>query len=367
MEIVESKEAFILKKFPYCSGKDFISNKIETIYKHLADEESIYVFNNRLLFSLTKDFGHLRNIVLSTEGGNSFNALINQYIDERKVYIYGAGTRGLRLPHIYTGLKKITGYIDKKKCGTYEGIRVYKLDEIGEISNSIVLVSNTTNLESIQTELQEKGIREQNIILMSNYEAQAAKYRYFDNSCIKSKPDASKWFVDVGSFDGMDTIKYLQWQNVPAKILVLEADSQNFIKCKNNLQNMDEVKLLNIGVSNRKSSMFFSSKNSVGSRIENEMDDNSNRINVVSLDEICRHKEIGYIKMDIEGEEKKALIGAKKIIEEQKPMLAISVYHKEEDIWEIPYIILQYNQNYKFFLRHYSLGVTDTVLYAIPD
>ncbi len=69
--------------------------------------------------------------------------------------------------------------------------------------------------------------------------------------------------------------------------------------------------------------------------------------------------------MDIEGFEKRALIGAKKIITEQEPALGISIYHKREDIWEIPKLILDLNSEYKFFLRHYSLGVIDTVLYAV--
>lgn len=47
--------------------------------------------------------------------------------------------------------------------------------------------------------------------------------------------------------------------------------------------------------------------------------------------------------MDIEGAEKEALLGAEKIIKEQKPKLAISIYHKKEDIWEISSLILKMN------------------------
>ena len=68
--------------------------------------------------------------------------------------------------------------------------------------------------------------------------------------------------------------------------------------------------------------------------------------------------------MDVEGEEYEALKGAARIIEEQKPKLAISVYHKNEDIFLIPQLLLELRKDYKFYLRHYSLVTNETVLYA---
>ena len=77
--------------------------------------------------------------------------------------------------------------------------------------------------------------------------------------------------------------------------------------------------------------------------------------------------DITFIKMDIEGSEIPALRGAKEIIETQKPKLAICVYHKPEDIWEIPELILDYVPEYRLYLRHYSITYTETVLYAIYE
>ncbi|KPU44675.1 hypothetical protein OXPF_17610 [Oxobacter pfennigii] len=70
------------------------------------------------------------------------------------------------------------------------------------------------------------------------------------------------------------------------------------------------------------------------------------------------------IKMDIEGAELHALLGAKNIIQKHKPKLAISAYHKPEDIYELPRLIKELNPNYKFALRHYTNGLFETVLYA---
>ena len=69
--------------------------------------------------------------------------------------------------------------------------------------------------------------------------------------------------------------------------------------------------------------------------------------------------------MDIEGAELAALKGGEKIIRSCKPKLAIAVYHKRTDIWDIPKLLLKYNPDYRFYLRVYSFTGNDAILYAI--
>lgn len=69
--------------------------------------------------------------------------------------------------------------------------------------------------------------------------------------------------------------------------------------------------------------------------------------------------------MDVEGAEYEALKGAAEIIKNQHPVLAISLYHKPEDVFEIPKLILDIYSGYKLYLRHYSFSRHETVLYAI--
>ncbi len=69
--------------------------------------------------------------------------------------------------------------------------------------------------------------------------------------------------------------------------------------------------------------------------------------------------------MDIEGSEMEALKGAVFNIREYKPVLAISIYHKADDFWKIPLFIKELNKKYKFYIRHYTEGIADTVLYCI--
>ena len=64
--------------------------------------------------------------------------------------------------------------------------------------------------------------------------------------------------------------------------------------------------------------------------------------------------------MDIEGSEFAALKGCAETIRK----LTICVYHKPEDIFEIPEYILSLNPDYKMWLRHYTNLVNETVLYC---
>lgn len=74
---------------------------------------------------------------------------------------------------------------------------------------------------------------------------------------------------------------------------------------------------------------------------------------------------VTFIKMDIEGAELRALHGAEYHIRQFKPKLAISVYHRKEDLVAIPQYLLSICPDYKFYLRHHGNDDTDTVLYAI--
>lgn len=68
--------------------------------------------------------------------------------------------------------------------------------------------------------------------------------------------------------------------------------------------------------------------------------------------------------MDIEGAELNALIGASHILKRDKPLCAISVYHKAGDLLAIMEYLKNLVPEYKFAVRHYSLGLVETVLYA---
>lgn len=75
---------------------------------------------------------------------------------------------------------------------------------------------------------------------------------------------------------------------------------------------------------------------------------------------------VDYIKMDIEGAEIPALEGGLATIKRFRPNLAISIYHAPEHFWDIPLLLMDALQDYRFFVRHYHFISNETLLYGIP-
>jgi FkbM family methyltransferase len=74
---------------------------------------------------------------------------------------------------------------------------------------------------------------------------------------------------------------------------------------------------------------------------------------------------IDFIKLDIEGSEMMALRGAREAIRRFRPRLAISLYHRPEDFFEIPFLLRDMDCGYRFYLDHYTIFGEETILYAI--
>ncbi|MCL1947188.1 MAG: FkbM family methyltransferase [Chitinivibrionia bacterium] len=173
-------------------------------------------------------------------------------------------------------------------------------------------------------------------------------------------------FVDCGAYIG-DTIEtFLNKTNSKFnKIFAFEPDPSNYEKCKKIVADCGKngIVLIEKGVWEEEKTIVFSiGAHNYDSRIS---ESGNVKIEVDSIDNVCRNEKVTFIKMDVEGSELQALNGAKNQITANKPKLAICVYHKKEDLITIPQYILSLNPDYKLYLRHYGRFCTELVLYAI--
>ena len=76
---------------------------------------------------------------------------------------------------------------------------------------------------------------------------------------------------------------------------------------------------------------------------------------------------VDFIKLDVEGAEIAALRGGAELILRSRPILAVSLYHRPEDVWEIPELLMDMCTHYRFYLRQHLFNSFESVLYAIPD
>lgn len=167
-------------------------------------------------------------------------------------------------------------------------------------------------------------------------------------------------FADVGGFDGLTTHTFTKNYPNYKSIYFFEPDESNLLKAKNILKDYRNIFYYKIGLSDKKEVVKFSSEGSSSNINEH----GTISIETDMLDNVIMGP-ISYIKMDVEGWESKVIEGAQNTIKEYKPILAVCVYHKCNDLWAIPEQVLSIRDDYKIFLRHYTEGITETVMYFV--
>lgn len=184
--------------------------------------------------------------------------------------------------------------------------------------------------------------------------------QYFDDLIKKLE---IKSFADIGGFDGDTTLIFSNHFPNYRKIYFFEPSIINLKKAKKNLSRLENIEFYNIGLSDKNGKEFFLDNYGSASCIN---ENGKNEIQLNTFDNLIEER-VDFIKMDIEGYELSALKGCQKQISEYKPILALAIYHNAYDFWKIPELVLSYNNDYKLYIRHYTEGWSETVMYFIPQ
>lgn len=198
------------------------------------------------------------------------------------------------------------------------------------------------------------------------------KVQYFETFIIEYENINA--FIDVGLYTGDSVLEFEKYNSMHECIIYgFELDDELYNCAEKNLKHLEnKVKLIKKGVSDKDGIQHINSMlgemQSI-SGIFGESDASPDHtVETCRLDSVLdENMSNAFIKMDIEGAEMLALQGAESFISNNHPLLAICIYHKAEDIIEIPRIIKKYYDEYKFYVRHYSDNQTETVLYAVPE
>jgi FkbM family methyltransferase len=172
--------------------------------------------------------------------------------------------------------------------------------------------------------------------------------------------------VDAGSYDGGNIVDWLNRysREKVKKVYAIEPDLYNVEKLRDTIRQIeaggDIVDVRFCGLGERAGTAGFTSNEMVSKTSDNT----ANQICVECLDDmklavtgrLC-------VKMDIEGAEIPALRGAEQTIKKYKPDLAICVYHRPGDIYNIPKLIKSFAPEYQCVIR----GGHHMVCYASVD
>lgn len=184
---------------------------------------------------------------------------------------------------------------------------------------------------------------------------------------LKSKKNIS--VLDLGACYG-DLLKGMIGNKINInKYIAFEPDMNNLIELNKNIISLGVTGLLQpVCVADFNGLIGFESNQGVSSHVDVNSD---SKAVVVKIDDVV-HQPVDFVKMDIEGFEKEALVGMTRIIEEYKPALAISLYHKPLDFLEIPIMLSKMGTDKqagrvytKFFIRVHERSGFEVVLYAI--
>lgn len=169
-------------------------------------------------------------------------------------------------------------------------------------------------------------------------------------------------FADCGGYDGDTTEEFASRYPNYKNVLLFEPSAQNIEKAKQRLKSLRDIEFIPLGVSNSEGSLFF---NPDGGSASSVSESGSTTIITTTLDAFS-NQALSFIKMDLEGWELKALEGAKSQIKNNKPILAIAVYHSISDFWKIPEYVLTLSEGYDIYVRHYTEGWSETIMYFVP-
>ena len=197
-------------------------------------------------------------------------------------------------------------------------------------------------------------------------------------------------YVDAGAYDG-DTIKEFVGLSKGRykKIYAIEPDSKNFLRLRSTIERdklvdvvtveagiwhsktkkvlfgnggrqsfLDAKQLLGCGDNGlrkeRSSAGNFSSETE-GKTMSRIKKIKRQIVSLETIDNLLQDEEADYIKFDVEGAEKEALLGATKHlvkgISGRLPQLLIAAYHHDRDLIDLPLLLWEMRPDYQIYLR----------------
>lgn len=292
-----------------------------------------------------------------------------------KLIIYGAGVNGpifadlLRYENI-----DFFGFCDKRADFFPRGLKgkpvlsqKYLFQHADECY--VIIAVGSSNFDSVMNDLEENHFPNDHILCYLDKSLEDKQY--FEFPTLYHRGTA---FVDAGCFDCSTDILFSNWcGGAYSKIFAFEPDPENYRRCQAKAKGIHNIELIQAGVADKPGTAEFLAKGNAGSSIRSlpgreATEDQSVSVRIMTIDEAVGSETVGMIKMDIEGMELPALHGAEKTVLRDKPLLALSAYHRPGDPIALMDYLNKLVPEYHFWMRHYPGPASfETVLYASVD
>ncbi len=327
---------------------DFLNKRNKSI-RYILDNDkkkegnTLYGFEVKPPKNLDKEFS--KNTLIIIASAYQLD-IYNQLVDEFHIPKHNIS------PYIDEMMYNV--YIGSSNISPQQKHRIHNLLqdlESKEYFNSLIKFRQTLDLEEIK--------------LINHGEKQYIHYRMNYNKFKNS-------IIDIGAYDGDSLSVFSKYCPNIKEIFCIEPFLPNYINLLNNIKSNDNYKKaipLQYAISNQDDiEVNFSNDMTPNSMAKIETIDNNRSDNLVltkTIDSLFSSTKIDLIKMDIEGEELKALEGARNVISAQAPNLIISAYHSYEHIVDIVDMVSSFSDNYLLYCYHPPLAIYEIEYYFI--
>lgn len=348
--------------------------RVRRIHDRLVDERSRQVLRARVEFGVTADPAPFLDLVDHGEVdvANGFKWAdffddIRDHARHREIVIYGAGGEGDALAWLMdreAGVRA-SAYCDRNTT-LRKSLPVLAPAETVDAyltGRAITFVIGTEMyFDEIHGLLIDAGVAEEHILGGRG----AVERQYFDPDIVTLR--RHEVFVDGGALDLGTSMVLLDLQRQrggTAECIGFEPDPKNLERARALIAGGEAAgcELAPFGLWSHRTELSFDSTSNGSSHL---VESGGTQVRVTDLDSWLGDREITFIKLDIEGAEREALAGARRVIERDHPTLALSVYHRPDDVLVIPEFVAAVTPEHTWYLRHHSIYPAETVFYALP-
>lgn len=177
-------------------------------------------------------------------------------------------------------------------------------------------------------------------------------------------------YVDGGAYDGSSILALLNANQALHDVHAFEPDPTNYRLLSLNSEEIARrihglPHYWPCGLADHSGPISFQSGAGEASHISLH---GNTTITGISLDKTLPFHHFDMVKLDVEGGEASTLLGMSNHISRNLPRLAISLYHRWDDLWVLPALVNKLSgECYRLYLRSHGHSGFDTVLYALKS
>lgn len=179
------------------------------------------------------------------------------------------------------------------------------------------------------------------------------------------------YVIDGGACFGDTSLYYADLVKENGKVFAFEFLKENLDVFNKNMelnpQYKNVVEIIERPLGPKSNQMLYAKEEGSATRVTNSFVEGSKQYASITIDDFVKEKnvpKIDVIKLDVEGCEMDVLRASANTIKTFNPQLAICLYHRDSDFWNIPKFIKELVPEYKLYLKHNTVSTGETVLYA---